>query len=89
MPWGMKPVPPVKFAAWNDRKPMTTTVSSGMANFQITMMPLLSERNFAPTRFIAVKMIIRMVATSRPLPVSAPFSLIMLKLSFTDLRLFT
>ena len=38
----------------------------------MTTIALLSERNFAPARFIAVKRIIRITATTSPEPLSRP-----------------
>src|SRR6266853_7025129 len=56
----------------NLRYATTPTAITGTAVFQMTTMELLSERNFAPPRLMAVKTIMRMTATTRPGPFSRP-----------------
>jgi hypothetical protein len=50
----------------------------------MTTATLLSDRNFAPARLIAVNTIIRAMATISPVPLSSPAPLSMLKLVWTQ-----
>ena len=89
----MKPPPAWKLEGLNFNQATTPTARTGTAVFQTTTTELLSDRNFAPARFIAVKSTMRINATTSPLPFKrpalSPVLAIMLKCSFTHVTLFT
>ena len=72
MPNGMKPPPALKFPVWKALVMMRMMVRNGTRIFQYMATVLVLAIHLMPNRFSAVKMNIRPIATTRPLPVSRP-----------------
>ena len=89
----MKPPPAWKLAGLNWSQATTAMARTGTAVFQMTTITLLSDRNLAPARFIAVNSTIKTRATTRPVPLRSPALsptlLIILKWMFTQPTLLT
>ena len=88
-PCGMKPPPVEKLPGWKLSVAITPMARNGTAVFQITTTVLLSERNSAPIRFIAVNSSIRITATTRPRVLSSWELFSMAKWSCTHPTLLT